>query len=149
MNPLLSGFRMQLRAGARTPSFWMAMITTPAQTVLFLSVITAFDRPDLTAHAIIAPAIISMWGASVWTGGAIVRNDRWGGLLELHAASPTRYALPVVGRMAATMVLSLAAIPLALLTAWATFGVDVSVRHPWLLVPALLLTTAAMAATAT
>jgi len=148
VNQLLSGFRMQLRAGVRIPSFWMSMMTTPAQAILFLSVVEAFDRPDLAAHALIAPAIISMWGAAVWTGGAIVRNDRWGALLELHAAAPTPYSLPVIGRMAATMILSLAAIPLTLLTGWLTFGVDITVRHPWILLAALLATTAAMASTA-
>ncbi len=148
MNRLAAAFRMQLRAGSRTPNFWMAMFTTPAQTVLFLSVVTAAGRPDLTAHAIIAPAIVSMWGASVWTGGSIVRGDRWNGLLEIHAAAPSPYALSVIGRMSATLLLSLIAIPLSLTTAWLTFGVDVTVRHPAVLVAALVATTAAMASTA-
>ncbi|MBU1226138.1 MAG: ABC transporter permease [Actinobacteria bacterium] len=148
MSRYLAGFRMQLRAGIRTPSYWMTILTTPAQTILFLSVITAFDRPDLTAHAVIAPAVVSMWGASVWTGGAIVRNDRWGAMLELHAATPTSYAVPVIGRMSATLLLSLAAIPLAMATAWLTFGLDVGVRHPWVLAAALVVTTAAMVSTA-
>jgi ABC-2 type transport system permease protein len=139
---------MQIRVVTRVASYWMTMLTSPAQVILFLSVIEAFDRPDLTAHAIIAPAVISMWGAAVWTGGAIVRNDRWGGVLELHAAVPATYSLPVAGRMAATMLLSMAAIPLTLLTAWATFGIDIGVRHPWMLAAALLATSAAMAATA-
>jgi ABC-2 type transport system permease protein len=145
---LAAAFRMQLRAGRRTPNFWMSMFTTPAQTILFLSVVTAANRPDLTAHAIIAPAIVSMWGASVWTGGSIVRGDRWNGLLELHAAAPGPYAVSVIGRMSATLLLSLVAIPLALTTAWLTFGVDLTIRHPLVLAAALVATTASMAATA-
>ena len=148
MRRVLAAFRMQFRLALRTPNFWMAMLTTPAQTVLFLSVVEAFDRADLTPHAIIAPAVISMWATSVWTGGAIVRNDRWLGQLEFHAATPTPYAIAVIGRMGATIVLALAAVPLSLVTAWVTFGVDIQIRHPALLAAAIVATAASMAATA-
>ncbi len=79
----------------------------------------------------------------------MVRNDRWGGLLELHVAAPRSYWRVVVARVAAVVTLSLLVIPIAALTAWVTYGVVVEVRHPVALGVTLLLTVAAIAATAT
>jgi ABC-2 type transport system permease protein len=144
----VAAFRMQLSLAFRTPNFWMAQLTTPAQTVLFLSVVSAFDRPDLLAHAIIAPALITLWGTAVWTGGSVVRDDRWQGRLELHAAAPTSYGLVVPARVGAVMTLALSVIPLALLTAWLTYGVTVQVRHPWTLAATAVLVVVAATGTA-
>ncbi|NIR38841.1 MAG: hypothetical protein GWN07_23445, partial [Actinobacteria bacterium] len=103
MNALLAAYRMQLSLAWRTPNYWMTQATTPVQVVLFLSVIDAFDRPDLLAHALLAPALMTMWSTAVWTGGSVVRNDRWGGLLELHVAAPRSYWDVVVARVAAVV----------------------------------------------
>lgn len=148
MRPAVAAFRMQLRLAFRTPNFWMAQLTTPAQTVLFLSVVSAFDRPDLLAHAVIAPALITLWGTAVWTGGSVVRDDRWQGRLELHAAAPTPYGVVVPARVGAVMTLALSVIPLALLTAWLTYGVTVQVRHPWALAITAVLVVVAATGTA-
>jgi ABC-2 type transport system permease protein len=145
---VVTAFTMQLRLAFRTPNFWMAQLTTPAQTVLFLSVVSAFDRPDLLAHAIIAPALITLWGTAVWTGGSVVRDDRWQGRLELHAAAPTSYGIVVPARVGAVMTLALSVIPLALATAWLTYGVTVEVRHPWVLAGTALLVVVAATGTA-
>ncbi len=131
---------MQLALAVRTPNFWMAQFTAPPQTLLFLSVVDAFDRPDLVTHALLAPMLVSMWGVAVWTGGGVVRDDRWSGRLELHAAAPTSYAVVVAARVGAIVLLSLLTVPITLLTAWATYGVTVSVGHPVLLVAVLLAT---------
>lgn len=149
MRALLTAYRMQLALAWRTPNYWMTQATTPVQVVLFLSVVDAFDRPDLLAHALLAPALMTMWSTAVWTGGSVVRNDRWGGLLELHVAAPRSYWGVVVARVAAVVTLSLLVIPIAVATAWITYGVVVEVRHPLALALSLLLTAAAVAATAT
>jgi ABC-2 type transport system permease protein len=140
---------MQLALAWRTPNYWMTQATAPVQVVLFLSVVDAFDRPDLLAHALLAPALMTMWSTAVWTGGSVIRNDRWGGLIELHVAAPRPYWWVVVARVSAVVTLSLLVIPITLATAWATYGVTVSVRHPVALVAALLLTAGAIVATAT
>src|SRR3972149_6964555 len=103
---------MQLRLAFRTPNFWMAQSTAPPQTLLFLSVIDAFDRPDLVVHALLAPMLVSMWGTAVWTGGAVVRDDRWSGRLELHAASPPNYGVVVAARGRDGAVGSLLTVPI-------------------------------------
>ena len=147
MTAAFTAFRMQLRLAFRTPNFWMAQSTAPPQTLLFLSVIDAFDRPDLVVHALLAPMLVSMWGTAVWTGGAVVRDDRWSGRLELHAASPTNYGIVVAARVGAVVLLSLLTVPITLFTAWATYRVTLSVAHPWLL--SIVLVTTALAITAT
>lgn len=140
---------MQLALAWRTPNYWMTQATTPVQVVLFLSVVDAFDRSDLLAHALLAPALMTMWSTAVWTGGSVIRNDRWGGLIELHVAAPRAYWWVVVARVAAVVTLSLLVIPITVVTAWATYGVTVSVLHPLALLVALLLTAGAIVATAT
>ena len=142
-----AAFRMQLRLALRTPNYWMTQVTTIPQVVLFLSVIDAFDRPDLLTHALLAPTLMTMWGTALWTGGSVVRNDRWAGQLEFHAATPTPYGLVVTARVAAVVLLSLLVVPITLVTAWIAYGVTLQVAHPFVLVLALLLTAAAITGT--
>jgi len=144
-----SAFRMQLALAWRTPNYWMTQATTPIQVVLFLSVIDAFDRPDLLAYGLLAPALMTMWSTAVWTGGSVIRNDRFGGVIELHVASPTSYWGIVVARVAAVVLLSLLVIPVTLVTAWVTYSVTVDVQHPFLLAGVMLMVGAAIVATST
>jgi ABC-2 type transport system permease protein len=138
---------MQLGLAFRTPNYWMTQITTIPQVVIFLSVVDAFGRPDLVANALLAPILITMWATSLWTGGSVMRDDRWAGRLEIHVAAPRYYGLVVVARVAAVILLSLLAIPITLATAAATYGVEVRVAHPWVLVLALLVTAGAIVGT--
>lgn len=138
---------MQIGLAFRTPNYWMTQITTIPQVVIFLSVVEAFDRPDLTANALLAPILITIWATSLWTGGSVMRDDRWAGRLEIHVAAPASYGLVVVARVAAVILLSLLAIPITLLTAASTYGLEVTVHHPWLLALALLVTAAAVVGT--
>ncbi len=147
MRAAAAAFRMQLSLALRTPNYWMVQISTVPQVILFLSVIDAFDRPDLTTHALLAPTLIAMWGTALWTGGSVVRDDRWGGQIENHAAAPTPYGVAVVARVAAVVVLSMLVVPITLVTARLSYGLDLEVRHPGLLVVVVLLTAAAITAT--
>lgn len=147
MRAALTAFRLQWFLALRTPNFWMAQSTAPPQTLLFLSVIDAFDRPDLVTHALLAPMLVSMWGTAVWTGGGVVRDDRWSGRLELHAAAPTSYAVVIAARVGAVVALSMLTVPITLLTAWVTYGVTVNVEHPLLLAVVLVATALAITST--
>lgn len=135
---------MQLELARRTPNLWMALVTSVPQTIIFLSVVDSFDRPDLMVNALLAPILISMWGVSLWTGGSVMRDDRWQGRIELHLATPARYGLVVAARVAAVVVLSVLAVPLTLVTAALTYGVDIRIAHPWLMAAAFLVTAAAV-----
>ncbi|GBE21493.1 ABC-2 type transporter [bacterium BMS3Bbin01] len=147
MNAAAAAFRMQLRLAWRTPNYWMVQISTIPTVIIFLSVIEAFDRPDLLINALLAPILMAMWGTALWTGGSVMRDDRWHGRLELHAAAPIGYGLVVTARVAAVVMLSLLIVPLTLATAWATYGIDIRIAHPFVLVVALMLIAAAITGT--
>lgn len=131
----------------RTPNYWMVQVSTVPQVLLFLSVVDAFDRPDLVSNALLAPILISMWGTALWTGGSVMRDDRWGGRLEIHTAAPIPYGVVVVARVAAVVLLSLLAIPVSIVTAALSYGVSISVAHPWLLIATFAVTAGAITAT--
>ena len=135
---------MQLILAFRTPNYWMAIITTVPQVVIFLSVIEAFERPDLITNALMAPILMTIWSTSLWTGGSVMRDDRWRGLLEMHAAAPQPYGLVVAARVGAVIVLSLLVIPVTLATAILTYGVEIEVDHPGLLTVTMILTALAV-----
>lgn len=131
----------------RTPNYWMAMVTTVPQVILFLSVVDAFDRPDLITNALMAPILMTMWSTSLWTGGSVMRDDRWLGLLEIHAAAAQPYGLVVAARVGAVVMLSLLVIPITLITAALTYGIDTQVNHPGLLFSTMLITALAVTGT--
>lgn len=140
-------FRTQLRVGWRTGNYWSTLLISIPQTVIFLSFTQAFGRPDLLVNAIVAPILMTMWSTALWAGGAVMRDDRWQGRLEVHAAAPTPYALVVVARVAAVVALSLLVVPIALTTAWLTYGIDIQLRHPGLLALTLLVVALAVVGT--
>lgn len=142
-----AAFRMQFRLALRTPNYWMTQLTTPLQVIVFLSVVDSFGRPDLITHALLAPVLITMWSTSLWTGGSVIKEDRWAGRLELHVAAPVSYGLVVIARVTAVALLSLLAVPVTLVTASLTYGIDVEIQHPFLLTGTLLLTVAAIVGT--
>lgn len=146
MKAAWTAFRLQLRLAWRTPNYWMAQLTTPPTVVIFMSVTDAYDRPDLMSAALVAPILITMWGTTNWTGGSVVRDDRWQGRLELHAAAPTSYGEVVFARVAAVVLLSLLSVPIALVTAWAGYGYRAAVHHPGVLAAVLGLTTIGLTA---
>lgn len=147
MRAAWTAFRVQLSMVFRTPNYWMTQVTTIPQVVLFLSVVDAFDRPDLTTNALLAPILMTMWSTSLWTGGSVITGDRWLGLLETHTAAPKSYGLVVFARVSAVVMLSLLVVPITLLTGIATYGVDVRVLHPALLAVVFLVTAGAVTAT--
>lgn len=138
---------MQLSLAIRTPNYWMAMVTTVPQVILFLSVVDAFDRPDLITNALMAPVLMTMWSTSLWTGGSVMRDDRWLGLLEVHASAPQPYGLVVAARVGAVVILSLLVIPITLITATLTYGINTQVNHPGLLFSTMLITALAVTGT--
>lgn len=132
----------------RTPAFWMVQSTVPPYTVIFLSLSHDAGRPDLHAAAVLAPVLIAMWGIAIWVSGNIVRGDRWVGTLEMSLASPSPYAVILLGRVGTVTAASLVTFLEAWLTAWILFGVAVPIPHPGTFVLTVLVSSAAIAATA-
>lgn len=140
--------RIQAPLLLRTPTFLMVQVTVPAYTVIFLSVTTDADRPDLAGAAVLAPVLIALWGFAIWVSGMIVRADRWYGTLEGTVATPTSYATVLAARVLTVTAASGIAFAEAWLTAWIGFDVVVRIHHPWVFVATAMASLLAMAGTA-
>lgn len=148
LTTLLGAVRMQGSLLVRTPAFWMVQSTVPPYTVLFLSLSHDAGRPDLHAAAVLAPVLIAMWGIAIWVSGHMAGGDRWLGTLEILIATPSPYATILLGRIGTVTAASLVTFVEAWLTAWIFFGVAVPVPHPGAFLLTVVVSAAAIAATA-
>jgi ABC-2 type transport system permease protein len=148
MTAFAAAFRLQLTLLRRAPGELQSLVTVPVYTAIFLSMTLHAGRGDLTAYAVLAPALISMWNMALSIAGDIVTYDRYVGHLELLVAVPPPMALVVAARVAAVTSVSL----LACAEAWAVarlgFGVPIVVHHPGYTAAALAVTAFAMSGTA-
>jgi ABC-2 type transport system permease protein len=143
---LAAAFRFELAVLRRSPGDLMVLVNTPLLTVIFLAITRSADRPDLAGYAVLAPAVMGLWGMAVLVSGEVVDTERWSGTLELLLATPASLPLVIVGRIAAVTAISLLTLVEAGLVAWLGFGVVVVVHHPVVFITALLATAVATAA---
>lgn len=148
LTTLAGAVRMQGSLLLRTPAFYMVQATVPAYTVIFLSLAEDAGRPDLQAAAVLAPVLIAMWGIAIWVSGSAVGIDRWLGTLEMSLASPSPYAVILLGRIGTVTAASLVTFAEAWLTAWLLFGIAVPVPHPGAFLLTVVVSAGAIAATA-
>ncbi len=148
MRGLLAGVRLQLIITTRYAESLLPLIIAPLYTVIFLMILRTGGRPDLSGYAVIAPVFIALWWYALFQGGLVVQSDRWADTIELHVATPTRYAVVVFGRILTTTGVGLLSFVEVWLVGRYLLRANVSVHHPWVLVATLLATAFAMAATA-
>lgn len=149
MNALLAAARLQAATFRRMPGDLLALVTTPLFSLMFVAITRQAGRSDLTAYAVLAPAVIGMLGMALLTGGEVISADRWSGTLELALASPTPVPVIVLGRILTVTAVSLVAVVESWLAAYLAFGVAVPVPHAGVFVLVLAVTALAMAGTAT
>jgi ABC-2 type transport system permease protein len=145
---LWGAIRLQFQIVTADRSYLNEIVANPFFAIIFLGVIKAAHRDDLTSFALVAPVLITMWGMALEISGDVVDYDRGAGILEEVVAAPTPLAVVVFGRVLTVAVLSLVAVAETLLVARLGFGVTVTVEHPVLLVAALVTTSLAMTGTA-
>lgn len=148
MRGLRGAIRLQLRIVAADRGYLNEVLANPFFAVIFLGIVRASGRRDLTAYAIVAPVLITLWGMALEISGDIVDSDRGAGILEAVVATPVGFPTVVSGRVLAVTVLSLVGVVETLLVAKVGFGVDVEVHHPGALVATLGMTVLAAAGTA-
>lgn len=148
MRGLLAGMRLQLIVTRRYAESLLPLIIAPLYTVIFLMILRTGGRPDLSGYAVIAPVFIALWWYALFQGGLVVQSDRWADTIELHVATPTRYATVVFGRILTTTGVGLLSFVEVWLVGRYLLRANVSVHHPAILVITLLATAFAMAATA-
>jgi ABC-2 type transport system permease protein len=144
----VAGARLQLAIFRRGWDSLLALVTVPLFTIAFLAITRHAGRTDLTAYAVLAPAVVAVIGMAILTSGEVVTQDRSNGSLELALAAPSRFPIVVVGRVLVVTLVSLVAVVEAWLVAWIVFGVRVPVPHRTAFAGALAVATLATVGTA-
>jgi ABC-2 type transport system permease protein len=145
---LVSGFGFQVRVLRRSFGEMNVLVTAPLTTLVFLAITRHAGRDDLAPYAVLAPALIVLWGTALLISGEIVARERESGSLEGLVAAPVSFGAVVTGRIAAVTVLSLVGFVESWLAAFLVFGVVVTIWHPVAFVAAVAVTALAMAGTA-
>lgn len=145
---LIGAIRLQLQLVASDRGYLNEIIANPFFAVIFLGVVRAARRDDLTSFAIVAPVLITQWAMALEISGNVVDADRHEGVLEGVVAAPTPFATVVLGRVAAVSALSLVAVVETWLVARLGFGVRIELHHPAVLAATLVVTSLAMTGTA-
>ena len=148
MRGLLGAIRLQFQIVLADRGYLNEIVANPFFAVIFLGVVRAAGRRDLTAYAVVAPVLITLWGMALEIAGDIVDSDRGLGILEGVVATPVGLATAVTGRVLAVTLLSVVAVAETWLVARFGFGADIAVHHPGVLGATLVVTGMAMAATA-
>jgi len=144
MRILLAGATYQLRLLHRSPGDLIALATTPLLTVVFLAVVEHNDRGDLAVNAVLAPALIALWGMSLLVAGDMIDAERATGTFEVLVATPARLWPLFTGRVLVVTVVSLLGLVESWLVATLGFGIPLGVEHPGLFAVTLLATVLAM-----
>lgn len=145
---LATGFAFEVRVLRRSFGEMVMLVTAPLMTLMFLAITRHAGRDDLAPYAVLAPALIVLWGTALQISGEIIARDREFGTLEAMVAAPASFGAVVTGRIAAVTLLSLIGFAESWLAAWLVFGVVVTIWHPVAFVATILVTGLAMAGTA-
>ncbi len=148
MRGLWGAVRLQFRIVTADRSYLNEIVANPFFAIIFLGVVKAAGRDDLTSFALVAPVLITLWGMALEISGDVVDYDRSAGILEEVVAAPTPLPVVVFGRVLTVSALSLVAVLETYAVARFGFGVTVPLEHPVLLVVTLLVTILAMTGTA-
>ncbi|MGH9213673.1 MAG: ABC transporter permease [Acidimicrobiales bacterium] len=144
-----TGFMFQAVAMRKEAGTYLALVSAPFFTLIFLSIVVHSDRADLASYAVIAPTLMTLWTAVLMFSGEMISEDRENGRLEALVAAPISFSQLVFGRLCACMLLSLPAFGIAVVVAGLAFGHWITIHHPLVFVVAIVVTAVATAATAT
>ena len=147
MRGLRGAARLQVQIVRADRGYLNEILANPFFAIIFLGILRAAGRRDLTAYALVAPVLITLWGMALEISGDIVDSDRGAGVLEGVVATPVGFPTVVSGRVLAVTLLSGVGIVETWLVARVGFGVDIVIHHPRVLVATLLATALAAAGT--
>lgn len=141
-----AALRYQIWTTRRNLGDLQALVLAPLFTLVLMAIVREAGRAELHAHAVIAPALITVVSMSLLVAGEIIDEDRWFGTLEGIVAAPAPLAVVVTGRVLGVTLLSLIGFVESWLVAWLVFGVVVGVPHAGVFAATLLATALATAA---
>jgi ABC-2 type transport system permease protein len=133
MRAFRAGARLQLDIIGGSPDYLMEFATAPLFTLIFLMILRAGGREDLSSYAVLAPILILLWRQALTISGEVIDSDRWFGTLEPGIGAPAPLHWVVTGRISAVSIMGLLGVPETWLVAY-LFGSEVSVHHPVVLV---------------
>ena len=148
MRGFLGAARLQIQVVKADRGYLNEILANPFFAIIFLGIVRAAGRRDLTAYALVAPVLITLWGMALEISGDIVDSDRGAGVLEGVVATPVGFPTVVSGRVLAVTLLSGVGVVETWLVARVGFGVDIVIHHPRALGATLVVTTLAAAGTA-
>ncbi len=148
MTALRTGFQFEARVLRRSFGELIALVTAPLMTLVFLAIIRHGGREDLAPYAVLAPALIVLWGVALMVSGEIIAQDRENESLEAMVATPASFASLLTGRIMAVTLVSLVGFAESWLAAFLVFRVAVPIPHPVAFVVIVAVTAVAMAGTA-
>lgn len=147
MRGLRGAIRLQFQIVLSDRGYLNDILANPFFAIIFLGIVRAAGRRDLTAFAVVAPVLITLWGMALEIAGDIVDSDRNAGILEGVVATPAGFPTVVSGRVLAVTLLGGVGVVETWLVATFGFGADIVVHHPAALVATLVVT--GLAATGT
>lgn len=147
MRGLAGAIRLQLRIVASDRGYLNEILANPFFAIIFLGIVRAARREDLTSFAVVAPVLITLWAMALEISGDVVDSDRWLGILEGVVATPAGFPTVVLGRVLAVTMLSLVGVAETWSVARVGFGVHLILDDPVVLVATLFVTALATAGT--
>jgi len=125
---VVAAARLQLSRGLNAQLISGAILS-PLAGGIYILMARHLGRLDLAPYVVIAPILSGLWGSAMTASGDAVTTERGEGTLELLVAAPAPSALVAIGRVIATTMQSLIAIPFTLVVA-ALLGVTLDIAEP-------------------
>jgi ABC-2 type transport system permease protein len=128
---------LQLRT-QRHPTNHVLGVVQPASFLLIAALASRrTGRIDLE-DAALGAALVALWGATIWSGGSILRGERWQGTLSQIVARPTGLGTVLLGKTLGSTVRSAVFIGATVTVAAAALGHALDVARPLPFLAALL-----------
>lgn len=124
-------------------------VIVPFFSAIFLSGIKQAGRASLAGYAVLGPALMGLWFASLDLGGSIIDSERTQQTFELLVIAPCSFSRVLFGRVSVITGVGMLAVLESILFARLAFGVDVHIAQPEVMALTLAATSIAMASTCT
>ena len=141
--------RAQLQMSRRNIEDLLPVLSIPLATIITLAILVNGGRADLASYAVVAVVLMTLSQMGFFIGTELIAQDRHNQVLELIVASPASYFALLGTRVFVLAAFGIVGFAESWTIAWLVFGLRLAVHHPLLLVTTLLVTTFAVAATAT
>ena len=142
---IYSSFMLQAKDRATNNFFIGTLFVLPIIfTLLSVGTYLYGGKPDFGLYAVVGAGMIGIWNSNLWTSGRIVDDERRSGTMPMLIASPTPFALVLVGKSLSNAVTSLVAMAMTFGTGLIAFRLPIDIDDPLGFVVSLLLTIVAM-----